>query len=204
MANAKKRNQSFKKLLGEIRAVLQPRSRLGFVLTKEREREQHEAAQRHAVYMENLVIPKAEQAWDKLVEVADNKGWTVTREKPDGPIEAEGMADTQAKTIQIAPKFNISVAVYLLAHELGHAFGEFAYKEPTKLDRVAMGLYGPSVAPLYLQRECEAETVATLIVASLGGPVDVGYFVNWSIPPNAMEAVERSATKVATDILAAL
>jgi hypothetical protein len=194
----------FKRLLAEIRAALEPRTRLGFVLTPERQREQQEAGDRHAVYMDELVIPKADQAWDKLAHYAASRGWTVTKQRPDGPPGTKGVADSSARTIDISPAETQSVAVYLLAHELGHAFGEFAYKPPNNFDLVAMRLYGPQNAPLYLQREAEAETVATLVVASLGGPVDIGYFVNWSIPPNAVDAVELSATKVATEILAAL
>lgn len=195
----------FDNLLAEIRAVLEPRSRLGFVLTKEREQEQLQAGKRHAVFMAELSIPKADQAWEKLAAFAESKGWTVLRQEiQNGPPGAEGMTDMVAHTIEVSPKLSPSVAVYVMAHELGHAIGEFAYKQPTKFDNVAMALYGPHLAPLYLQRECEAETVAMLVVASLGGTVDIGYFVNWSIPPNAMDEVERSATKVATEILAAL
>lgn len=130
-----------------------------------------------------------EGLWDALVKLATSRGFKLERNAyEDG---THGYTDYTNMVVSVRPDVPMAEATRIATHELGHVLCDHNER---KLSRS--------------QRECEADSVAYIVHAVLGAPIDdsaVDYSAGWSGGDvKVLEAAAKAAHKAAMVILDAV
>jgi hypothetical protein len=130
-----------------------------------------------------------EGAWDALVALAIEDGFTVTLEAETGG--ARGHTSYATRTVNVDPSYELAERVHILIHELRHVRCDHEHRELPRS-----------------QRETEAESVAFIVCSVLGfdlGDVSSVYVGGWSDGDSeTISAAQSAIHKAARSLLSAL